>query len=66
MSDLWDFIQDYYNIKVLVWYEKHDQPLKRQTRESWLKNGREYQGNLYGDYESRWIDLAKVGFFDGL
>ena len=56
----------HYNIKELVWYEKHDQPLEAIRREKLIKKWkREYKINLIESLNPEWKDLAADWDFEG-
>ncbi|WP_231959530.1 GIY-YIG nuclease family protein [Nonlabens sp. Hel1_33_55] len=56
----------HYNIKQLVWYEKHNHPLDAIRREKLIKKWkREYKINLIESINPEWIDLSADWDFTG-
>ncbi|OUS11421.1 hypothetical protein A9Q93_11295 [Nonlabens dokdonensis] len=55
-----------FNIKQLVWFEKHDKPAIAFRREKLIKNWkREYKINLVESINPEWKDLAEEWDFTG-
>lgn len=55
-----------YNIKQLVWFEKHDQPATAIRREKLIKKWRrEFKINLIESKNPEWNDLAEDWDFTG-